>query len=183
MVKFRNIRVKMANGKSRIQRAQVLASGKLKFVKNKARSAGRSVKRRASKVSRRGFRRKTIAQIRGRAPVKRNKAKRSNNKGMVGGFLKKIPLINNPTVRKIFIAAGAVSIIVSVLSLISPRAASAANSTIGRGVIGLATGDIIGAASNVVIPLIQGGGLGNILGGGGGGNGGTAGGTPSSGFA
>jgi len=88
---------------------------------------------------------------------------------MVGGFLKKIPLINNPTVRKIFIAAGAVSIIVSVLSLISPRAASAANSTVGRGVIGLATGDVVGAAANVLIPLVQGGGLGNILGGGNGG--------------
>jgi len=58
MPKFRNIRVKMANGKSRIQRAQVLASGKLKFVKNKARSAGRSIKRRASTAKRRVTRRK-----------------------------------------------------------------------------------------------------------------------------
>lgn len=38
MVKFRNIRVKMRGGGSRIQRAKVLASGKLKFVKNVARS-------------------------------------------------------------------------------------------------------------------------------------------------
>jgi len=177
MPKFRNIRVKMANGKSRIQRAQVLASGKLKFVKNKARSAGRSVRRRASSTKRRVTRRKTSTR---RTPVRSNNRKRSNNKGMVGGFLKKIPLINNPTVRKVFIAAGAVSIIVSILTLISPRAAAAANSTIGRGVIGLATGDVVGAAANVVIPLVQGGGLSNVLGGG---NGGTAGGTPSSGFA
>jgi len=70
-------------------------------------------------------------------------------------------------VRKVFIAAGAVSIIVSVLSLISPRAAGAANSTIGRGVIGLATGDIVGAASNVILPLLQGGGGLNLGGNGG----------------
>jgi len=168
MPKFRNIRVKMANGKSRIQRAQVLASGKLKFVKNKARSAGRSVKRRASTVKRRVTRRKSTAS---RSPVRRNSSKRSNNSMVGSNFLKKIPLINNKFVRKIFIAAGAVSIIVSVLSLVSPRAAGAANSTIGRGVIGLATGDIVGAASNVLIPLLQGGGLSNVLGGGG--NGGT----------
>jgi len=171
MPKFRNIRVKMANGKSRIQRAQVLASGKLKFVKNKARSAGRSVKRRASTARRRVTRRKTSTR---RAPVRRNNSKRSTNRSMVGrNFLKKIPLINSPIVRKVFIAAGAVSIIVSVLSLISPRAAAAANSTIGRGVIGLATGDIVGAVSNVAIPLIQGGGLGGILGGSNGGGGGS----------
>jgi len=176
-VVFRNIRIKMANGKFRIQKAKVLASGKLKFVKNKARSAGRSVKRRASTTKRRVTRRKTS---RSRAPVRSNNRKRSQKKPMVGGFLKKIPLINNPTVRKIFIAAGAVSIIVSVLSLISPRAAGAANSTVGRGVIGLATGDIVGAASNVIIPLIQGGGLGGILGGG---NGGGNGGASTNGFA
>jgi len=160
MPKFRNIRVKMANGKSRIQRAQVLASGKLKFVKNKARTVHRHVKRAGKHVKRRITRRKNPT----RTPVRRNtSSKRSNS--MVGGFLKKIPIINSPIVRKIFIAAGAVSIIVSVLSLISPRAAATANSTIGRGVIGLATGDIVGAASNVILPLIQG----QI----GGGNGGT----------
>jgi len=168
MPKFRNIRVKMANGKSRIQRAQVLASGKLKFVKNTARSVKRSTRRAATHVKRRITRRKNPTK---RPSVRKSNRKRSNNKGMVGGFLKKIPLINNPIIRKVFIAAGAVSIIVSVLSLISPRAASAANSTIGRGVIGLATGDVVGAASNVVLPLIQGGGLGNILGGGGGASG------------
>jgi len=166
-VVFRNIRIKMANGKFRIQKAKVLASGKLKFVKNKARTVHRHVKRGGKHVKRRITRRKTS---RSRAPVRSNNRKRSQKKGVVGGFLKKIPLINNPTVRKVFIAAGAVSIIVSVLSLISPRAASAANSTIGRGVIGLATGDIVGAVANVGLPLLQGGGL-NL---GGGGNGGAS---------
>jgi len=174
---FRNIRIKMANGKFRIQKAKVLASGKLKFVKNKARTVHRHVKRGASHVKRRVTRRKSTTR---RAPVRSNNSKRSTNRSMVGrNFLKKIPLINSPIARKIFIAAGAVSIIVSVLSLISPRAAGAANSTIGRGVIGLATGDVVGAISNVAIPLLQGGGLSGILGGGGGNGGGGS----TSGFA
>jgi len=143
-------------------------------VRRKARSGGRKVKRRVRSGARKVRRRVTRRRSPSRAPVRRNSTKK-RSKGVVGGFLKKIPLINNPTVRKVFIAAGAVSIIVSVLSLISPRAAQAANSTVGRGVIGLATGDIVGAVSNVAIPLIQGGGLGNILGGGNGGQQGSAG--------
>jgi len=141
-------------------------------LRSKARKAGRSIKRRvrraASTTKRRVTRRKSPKS---RAPVRRSNSKRSNNKGMVGGFFKKIPLINNPILRKVFIAAGAVSIISSVLLLISPRAAAAVNSTIGRGVIGLVTGDVVGAVSNVAIPLIQSGGVGNILGGGGNGGG------------
>jgi hypothetical protein len=50
MPKFKNIRVKMKGGKSRLQRVKVLASGKYKFVKN----IGRKVKRKStSRTSRR----------------------------------------------------------------------------------------------------------------------------------
>jgi len=178
-VVFRNIRIKMANGRFRIQKAKVLASGKLKFVKNTTRTVHKHVKRAGRHVKRRVTRRKSPKSS---PSVRRSNSKRSNKKGMVGGFLKKIPLINNPTVRKVFIAAGAVSIIVSVLSLISPRAAAAANSTIGRGAIGLATGDIVGAVSNIAIPLIQGGGL-NLGGGSNGGGGGNTAVQGSAGFA
>ncbi len=164
---FRNIRIKMANGKTRLQKAKVLASGKLKFVKNTSRTVHRHIKRGGKHIKHRVTKRKSPKR---RNPPKRNNRKRSGNRSVVGrNFLKKIPLINNPTVRKVFIAAGAVSIIVSVLSLVSPRAAAAANSTIGRGVIGLATGDVVGAVANVAIPLVSGGGLGNLLGGGNGG--------------
>ena len=161
MPKFKNIRVKMANGRSRIQRARVLASGKLRFVKNKARTVHRHVKRAAKSTKRRKSGRKSTRR---RSAPKKNNRKRSHSVSMGRGILKKIPLINNPTVRKVFIAAGAVSIIVSVLSLVSPRAAAAANSTVGRGVIGLATGDVVGAVSNVAIPFLQGGGLSSVTG-------------------
>jgi len=164
---FRNIRIKMANGKTRIQKAKVLASGKLKFVKNKARTVHRHAKKAGGHVKHRIKHRKSTKS---KAPVRRNNSKRSNNRSVAGlGFLKRLPIISSPIAKKVFIAAGAVSIIVSVLSLISPRAAGFANSTPGRAVIGLATGDIVGAVSNVAIPLLQGGAL--NLGGGGGSNG------------
>lgn len=47
-MKFRNIRVKMKGGKTRIQRAMVLASGKLRFVKNVTRSRSSPSKARHS---------------------------------------------------------------------------------------------------------------------------------------
>jgi len=122
-------------------------------------------------------RRKTKTKTRRKASTKRktrrkaNKSRKTKKRSMAkGGTLKKIPLINNPTVKKVFIAAGAASIITSVLTLVSPQAAALANSTVGRGVIGFATGDVVGAVANVVIPLIQNGGGGLLGGGGNGGN-------------
>lgn len=44
MPKFKNIRIKMKGGKSRLQRVQVLASGKYKFVKNLVRGRSASFK-------------------------------------------------------------------------------------------------------------------------------------------
>jgi len=154
MPRFKNVRVKMANGKSRLQRAQVLASGKLKFVKNIGRKAKSGAKRAGKRARKAVSRRKRSPS---RAPVRKSNSKRSNNKSMVGlGSLKRLPIISNPTVKKIFIAAGAASIIVTVLSLISPRAAELANSSAGRGVIGFATGDFIGGAANIVLPMLVG---------------------------
>jgi len=46
MPTFKNIRIKMRGGKTRLQRVQVLASGKYKFVKNLTK--GRATRRRAS---------------------------------------------------------------------------------------------------------------------------------------
>lgn len=63
MPTYKNIRIPMKNGKSRLQRVQVLASGKYKFVKNvgtKAKKAGKKAvktvrsRSRASKVKKMG---------------------------------------------------------------------------------------------------------------------------------
>jgi len=45
MPTFKNIRIKMKNGKSRLQRVQVLASGKYKFVKNLTKRASTAVRK------------------------------------------------------------------------------------------------------------------------------------------
>lgn len=55
MVKFRNVRVKMKGGKSRIQRAMVLASGKLKFVKNIHHSKSSSARVKTVHTKRRNY--------------------------------------------------------------------------------------------------------------------------------
>jgi len=164
MPKFKNIRIKMANGKTRLQRAKVLASGKLKFVKN----TGRKVKSGAKRAHRAVKRRVTRRRSPSRAPISR-KATKTRSKSVVGfGGIK--ATLNKPIIRKVLIAAGLVSVLVSVLNLVSPRAAGAVNSTAGRAALGFVSGDFVGAASNVLL----GGGLSsitNLIGGGGGGGG------------
>jgi len=52
MPTYKNIRIKMKNGKTRLQRVQVLASGKYRFVKNLVKGKSTPTKKRsASKVS------------------------------------------------------------------------------------------------------------------------------------
>ena len=53
MPKFKNIRIKMKNGKTRLQRVQVLASGKYKFVKNIGKSRAKSKSKSPKKASNR----------------------------------------------------------------------------------------------------------------------------------
>jgi len=56
MPTFKNIRVKMRGGKSRLQRVQVLASGKYKFVKNLTKGKKRATKSTRSSSSKRSVR-------------------------------------------------------------------------------------------------------------------------------
>lgn len=66
MVKYKNIRVKMKGGKSRLQRVKVLASGKYKFVKNIGRKATRRTRRKSNPSRKRGGRRMARRYRRGR---------------------------------------------------------------------------------------------------------------------
>ena len=68
---FKNIRIKMKNGKSRTQRVQVLASGKYKFVKN----IGRKIKRRVT------CRKRSSRTRRSRNPSTRRKGGNRMGKG------------------------------------------------------------------------------------------------------
>jgi len=163
----------MANGKTRLQRAKVLASGKLKFVKNKARTVHRRAKSGAKRIKSRITKRRSTSK----APIHR-KASSPRSKAMVFGGIKST--LNKPFVRKIIMAAGLVSIAISVLSLISPRAAGAVASPTGRAALGFVAGDFVGAASNFLLS----GGLQSLTGAfGGNGGGGNAAVQGSAGFA
>lgn len=62
MPTFKNIRIKMKNGKSRLQRVQVLASGKYKFVKNIGKRARATVSKVKGKKRRASSKGKTLAK-------------------------------------------------------------------------------------------------------------------------
>ncbi len=81
MPKFRNIRIKKPGGGTRIQRAQVLKSGKLKFVKNKSRAAPKRSKAKARKAPHR------------RAPARKAPAKRRTSVAKKGNPNNKSPKI------------------------------------------------------------------------------------------
>ena len=57
MATYKNIRIKMKGGKSRLQRVKVLASGKYKFVKNLTQKVTRRTKRKTNPGRKRGVRR------------------------------------------------------------------------------------------------------------------------------
>jgi len=119
-------------------------------ITRKARSIASTVKR---KVKSR--RKKSTSNPTSRPKKKSNSSKRQSN-GMVFG--KKIPLLSNPTVRKVFVAAGAASIIGTVVSFVAPSFAAQVQSPIAKAIIGFLTGDIVGAAANFLIPTLAGAG-------------------------
>jgi len=99
---------------------------------------------------------------------------------MVFGGIKKT--LNSPTIKKVLMAAGLVSVAISILSLVSPRAAATVARPEVRAGLGFISGDFIGAASQF---LLAGGvgNIGNLLGGGNGNGNGGANAQASSGFA
>jgi len=118
-------------------------------ISRKTRSIASTVKR---KVKRR--RKNTASRAPVRPKKKSNSSKKKSN-GMVFG--KKIPILSNPTVRKIFIASGAASIIGTVVAVLAPQFSSQVQSPIAKGIIGFLTGDLIGGAANFLLPTLAGG--------------------------
>jgi len=81
------------------------------------------------------------------------KKKRKSMAGRKG--LSKIT--NNPTLKKILMAAGAVTIATSVAAIVAPSIAPTLQTPVVRAALGFVAGDFVGAASNFV--LAGGGGL------------------------
>jgi len=117
-----------------MQRVEVLKSGKFKFLKNiKSKAKGR-VRRIKSKVKRK-------KSIKNKTPVRRSVVSRKGLSKITG----------NPTLRKILLAAGAVSVATSAAAIVAPQFVPTIQQPVVRAVLGFVTGDIIGAISNFVI--------------------------------
>jgi len=127
----------------------------------KARGAGRKIRKKVS-------RRKTTTTRAPSRPKKKSNSSKKNSQGMVFG--KKIPLLSNPTVRKIFIASGAASIIGTVAAIVAPQFSAQVQTPIAKAIIGFLTGDIVGAIANFILPTVAGGAAATSSNGGNGGN-------------
>jgi len=140
---FKIITIKKRGGGTRKQRVQVLASGKFKFVKNKTRSITKRVKKRVSKTIKRVKRSSRV--------VKRRSTKRRSTRSITS----KIPLVNNPTVRKVATGIGLATIGTAVIGLVLPQFA---NNPIIKPALAFLGGGIPGVIGQVVV----GGGIGGL---------------------
>lgn len=99
----------------------------------------------------------------------RRKKGRGGKRGKVSGFLKKIPIINNPTFQRAAAGVGTVTLAAGILNLVG--AGRVVQNPLVRAGLSFAGGGIEGVIAQFVL---AGGGISNILGGGGG-NGGESG--------
>jgi len=142
-------RGKITNPSAKQKAAWKKAGARLKKM-NKAKGAKprKSPKRKAAK--------------RKAAPKRKvNKKKVAPKRQMAGkkGVLSKVT--SNPTLKKILMAAGAVSVATSIAVIAAPSLVPTIQKPIVKAVLGFVAGDFIGAASNFVI----GGGINSLKGG------------------
>ena len=77
---YKTIRIKKAGGGTRLQKVQVLASGKYKFVKNSTKSRKTKPKTRKYTTRKRRTTRKGDKTLQGKPAYKRKSTKRKTNK-------------------------------------------------------------------------------------------------------
>jgi len=132
-------------------------------VKSVAQKAAKHAVKKAVKsvVTRAKAKLKSKARTRKSVPM----AKRKSSGGGKKSFTSKIPLINNPTFKKAALAAGTVTLAATALSLVGQG--RIAQNPLLRLALAFGVGGPVGAATQI-IPLLQGGGLNNLLGGNGG---------------
>jgi len=115
-------------------------------------------KKKAKKNPKRRTKRRTKASVARPKRKKTNKGKKPRKNVVSKKGLSKIT--GNPTLRKVLLAAGAVSIATSVAALVAPSIVPTLQNPIVRAGLGFVTGDFVGAASNFVL-----GGGGGLVGG------------------
>jgi len=98
------------------------------------------------------------------AKRKTNKQKKTPKRQMAGkkNFISKT--LGNPTLKKVLLAAGAVSVATSVAAIVSPSLVPTLQRPIVKAALGFAAGDIVGGASQFLLS----GGIGSIQNGNGG---------------
>jgi len=143
----------MARKKARSAKQKAATRKLVAFNKRKGRKPARKAAKRRKAPKRRGAKRKANKQS--KAPKRRMVSRKGLSK-----------ITSNPTLKKILMAAGAVTVATSVAAIVAPQFVPTLQKPIVKAALGFVTGDIVGAASNFVI---GGGGLGS-LGGGGNGN-------------
>jgi len=84
-------------------------------------------------------------------PRKKTIKKKSAPKRSVAGKKGISQVINNPTLKKVLLAAGAVSVATSVAAVAFPQAVPLLTRPIVKAGLGFLTGDFIGAVSNFVL--------------------------------
>jgi len=96
-----------------------------------------------------------------KAPKRKSNKAAPQRKNMAGkkGLSK---ITSNPTLRKVLLAAGAVSVATSIAAVVAPQLVPTIQKPIVKAALGFVTGDFIGAAANFVI---GGGGLSSLSGG------------------
>ena len=155
-------------GVSRTKRVAKRRKSKRKSTSKPRRSAKQRAndKRLGQMAKRRGRsnpkpKRKRRSTTKRRTSPKRVIKRRTPSKSVVGrGSLKKV--INNPILKKVLLAAGAVTVATSIAGLVAPSLVPTLQRPIVRAGLGFVTGDFVGAISNFVI---GGGGLGQLTGG------------------
>ena len=147
MTKFKTIRIKKRGGGTRLQKAQVLKSGKLKFVKNSTKS--KSTKSTGKRKTKRSSVKRVINKTKRRVSMARRRSRKSTSRksGIVSPKIKS-------SLKQVMIGLGAASTIGLIGSVIG-QPALGQNKLVNAGASFVIGGPIAAATSF----LLSGGGM------------------------
>jgi hypothetical protein len=151
MPKFKNVKVKKRGGGFRMQRAQVLASGKLEFVKNISKRSSSSTKKKSTSKRKRSSVRKVIKRVTTSRPMARRRRSTRRTSSRKSGIVS--PKIKS-SLKQVMIGLGAASTIGLIGSVIG-QPALGQNKLVNAGASFVIGGPIAAATSF----LLSGGGM------------------------
>jgi len=152
------IKIKKRGGGTRLQRVKVLASGKFRFIKNKTRSARKTIAKRTKSVKRRRKSQPIRTRKRSRNTLARKR--RSIRSRATGGFRK---ITGNKFVRGAVLGLGGGALAIQVTERFAPQFS---------GIAGPVGAFVMGGPIGLVASLFLQGGLGGLFSGGQSANGG-----------